>query len=187
MRNKNLDAFEARMKKIAKQEGAPQQYIAGEGNLADTTFSAAAMKRAQKPRKQGSKNLFKQLPKIGLSFVLGGVTMLAARLISFHFVPANSFGNEMKAFLMLQGAEIAAAFGLLVTLAVFLKLNTGAMKTAAMAGLAFMLVGEPDVAKHAPNVWQEMFSPDYAAGVLAPQASLENNLRTIRDVVMTSL
>ena len=187
MRNKNLDAFEARMKKIAKQESTGKQYIAGEGDVSQTTFSAADMQRATKPRKQGPKDTFKQLPKIGLSFVIGAATMLAGRLASFHFIPANTFGNEMKAFLMLQGAEIAAAFGLLVTLAVFLKLNTGAMKTAAMAGLVFMVVGEPEVAKHAPNVWQEMFSPGYAAGVLAPQASLENNLRTIRDVMMTSL
>ncbi len=187
MQRRNLDAFDERMKKIAKHEGAPKQYLAGEGDVASTTFTAADMHRARKPKKQGPKDTFKQLPKIGLSFAIGAATMLVGRVASFHFIPANTFGNEMKAFLMLQGAEIAIAFGLLVTLAVFLKLNTGAMKMASMAGLTFMLVGEPEVAKHAPNIWQEMFSPGYAAGVLAPQASLENNLRTIRDVMMTSL
>jgi len=187
MQRKNLDAFEERIKKIAKQEGAPRQYLAGEGDVTETCFTQADMKRAQKPSKERNQLSFKQLPKIGLSFVLGSATMLAGRLVGFHLIPAGVFGNEMKSFLMLQGAEIAAAIGILVTFAVFLQLNTGAMKTAMIAGLGFMLVGEPEVAKHAPTVWQEIFSPSYAAGVLAPQAGLENNLRTIADVVMTSL
>ncbi|MBU2982316.1 hypothetical protein KO498_10905 [Lentibacter algarum] len=188
MRNQNLDAFEKRMKRIAKNEGGQRNMLAGEGDVKSTRFTAEDLRRATKPKKSaGPKTTFKDLPKAVIGFGIGLLAMLVARLAGFHVIASYVFGDALTSLLMLRGAEIALAIVVMFILGMILKINSGLGKMAMTAGMALMLIGEPEVARYAPSIWQEMFSPQYAAGVLAPQAGIENNLRSIADVVLARL
>ncbi|MCV2892407.1 hypothetical protein [Lentibacter sp. XHP0401] len=184
MRNKNLDAFEARIKRIAKEEGSKRQLIAGEGELRDTRISAAQIKRAK--ASQNSSSLILSVPKWGMAFLLGAVAMLIGRLVGHHVLERFMSGADMTELLMRHGGELAIGIVALVTAATFIGFRGGFAKVAMTAGFAMMLVGEADVATHAPGLWEGMFSAEYAAAKLGPSSGMENNLRTIASLLQNN-
>ena len=102
MRNQNLDAFEQRMKRIAKNEGGQRQMLAGEGDVKSARFTAEDLRRATKPKTTGPKTTFKDVPKAAVGFVIGLLAMLVARLVGFHVIASYVFGEPLVALLMLH-------------------------------------------------------------------------------------
>ena len=130
MMNRNLDAFDARIQRIAKDEKAKGRLIAGEGEVRETQVNLSQLKRAAAPKRE-SGELILAAPKWAMAFLLGAAAMLA--------------------------------------------------------GFVLMVLGESDVAGHAPFLWESMFSPEYAARVLSPAGGMENNLRALAGVLQSSI
>ncbi len=130
MMNRNLDAFDARIQRIAKDEKAKGRLIAGEGEVRETQVNLSQLKRAAAPKRE-SGELILAAPKWAMAFLLGAAAMLA--------------------------------------------------------GFVLMVLGESDVAGHAPFLWETMFSPEYAARVLSPAGGMENNLRALAGVLQSSI
>ena len=130
MMNRNLDAFDARIQRIARDEKAKGRLIAGEGEVRETQVNLSQLKRAAAPKRE-SGELILAAPKWAMAFLLGAAAMLA--------------------------------------------------------GFVLMVLGESDVAGHAPFLWETMFSPEYAARVLSPAGGMENNLRAHAGVLQSSI
>ncbi|RFP89053.1 hypothetical protein DZK27_06625 [Rhodobacteraceae bacterium 63075] len=176
-----LDTFDARLKRISKSEGAGKQLLAGEGEVTKTRVSEADIRKArnQIARKQSSGSLILSVPKWAIAFMLGGVAMLLGRLLGFHVLAGYLAGGDMTMIILQHAGEMAVAIVVLVTVATFAGLRGAMTKTAMTAGLALMLVGEADVARHAPGAWEAMFSADYAASVMQPSMGARANIQTI--------
>ncbi|WP_439111158.1 hypothetical protein [Lentibacter sp.] len=185
MLNRNLDAFDARIKRIAMVEGAPRQLIAGEGEVHETRISASQIKRATKSKDNGT--LILALPKWAMAFLLGAAAMLAGRLAGFHVLGQFMSSADMTMLIMRHAGELAIGIVALVSAATFLGFRGGVAKLAMLAGFALMLLGEGDVAGQAPALWETMFSPEYAAQQLSPGSGLDSSLRTIASVLQNSL
>lgn len=176
-----LDTFEARLKRLSKNEGAGKQLLAGEGEVSKTRVSAAEIRRARSrvTRRAAPGNLILAAPKWAIAFALGCVAMLLGRLAGFHLLDGYLAGNDMMMVILRHAGEIAAAFVVLVTVATFAGFRGAVAKTSMMAGFALILVGEADVAKQAPGAWEAMFSAEYASSVLQPASGARANLQTI--------
>ncbi|MCO4828644.1 hypothetical protein, partial [Lentibacter algarum] len=96
-------------------------------------------------------------------------------------------GTDMTMVIMRHAGELAIGVVALVTAATFIGFRGGMAKTAMLAGFALMVLGESDVAGHAPFLWESMFSPEYAARVLSPAGGMENNLRALAGVLQSSI
>lgn len=182
MNNKQgLDAFDARLKRISKNESAGKQLLAGEGEVTKTRVSEADIRKARKhiARKRSSGSLILAAPKWAVAFMLGCVAMLLGRLSGFHVLDGYLAGGDMMMVILRHAGEIGIALAVLVTVATFAGLRGTITKTAMTAGFALMLVGEADVAKQAPGAWEAMFSADYAASVMQPSTGARANIQTI--------
>ena len=93
----------------------------------------------------------------------------------------------MTMVIMRHACELAIGIVALVTAATFIGFRGGMAKTAMLAGFVLMVLGESDVAGHAPFLWETMFSPEYAARVLSPAGGMENNLRALAGVLQSSI
>lgn len=185
MLNKNLDAFEARIKRIAKEEGGTRMLIAGEGEVSETRITPQQIKRAK--ASQESSNLILSVPKWAMAFALGALAMLIGRLLGHHVLGQFLAGADMTMLMMRYLGEFAIGVVALVSAATFIGFRGAVAKVAMVAGFALMLVGEADVAAQAPALWEVMFSAEYAAAKLGPAAGMENNLRLIASVLQQSL
>lgn len=181
--SKGLDAFEARLQRIAKQEGGSKQLLAGEGDVSETRISEGAMRRAQAKRAKGTPqsagSLILAAPKWAIAFVIGCAMMLLGRLLGFHLLEGMIVSGDPTMDMLLVVGEIGIGFAALVALATFVGPRGAMAKMAMMGGFALMLVGEADVAKQAPGAWEAMFSAEYAATVLQPTAGAMANFQSI--------
>ena len=186
MMNRNLDAFDARIQRIAKDEKAKGRLIAGEEEVRETQVNLSQLKRAAAPKRE-SGELILAAPKWAMAFLLGAAAMLAGRLLGFHVLGQFIVGTDMTMVIMRHAGELAIGVVALVTAATFIGFRGGMAKTAMLAGFALMVLGESDVAGHAPFLWETMFSPEYAARVLSPAGGMENNLRALAGVLQSSI
>lgn len=183
--NRNLDAFDARIKRIAKEEGAPRRLIAGEGDVSQTRISQTQIKQAT--RSKTGTNPILALPRWAMAFLLGAVAMLAGRLAGFHVLGQFMSSADMTLLIMRHAGELAIGIVALVSAATFIGFRGGVAKLAMIAGFALMLLGEGDVAGQAPALWEAMFSAEYAALQISPASGLDSSLRTIASVLQESL
>ena len=186
MFNRNLDAFEARLKRLAAQEAGKHRLIAGEGAVRETSISPSQLKRAAAPKRE-SGALLLAAPKWAMAFLLGAVAMLAGRLLGFHVLGQFITGTDVTMVIMRHAGELAIGCVALVTAATFTGFRGGMAKTAMMAGFALMVLGESDVAGHAPFLWESLFSPEYTVRVLSQAGGMETNLRALAGVLQSSI
>ena len=187
MFNRNLDAFEARIKRLAAQEAGNHKLIAGEGDLRETQISPSALKRAAKRSKRPSGTLILALPNWALAFVIGAVAMLAGRLAGFHVLGQFMAGGDMTMVIMRHAGELAVGFVVLIAAATVIGFRGGVAKSALMAGFAMMVLAEADLAGQMPVLWESLFSPEYTARVLGQTGNMANNLRAFAGALQSSI
>ena len=192
MLNRNLDAFQARIGRIAREEGAARQLIAGEGAVNETRISAAraAQSAVQSGRQAGLAGWcvhFVLRPAAGLA--LGGLALLLGRLASHHlvapyFAALSSLSGWDGAFLR-HGADLVLGAGFALCLLLLVRRKLRLVWLA--AGFALMFVGEARVAQQVPALWQQMFSPAYLVQKQSEEAALHSRLRGLRSLMQSRL
>lgn len=102
------------------------------------------------------------LPKIislPIAFVVGAGSMQVGRMVYFHLA---QFKGMPEAFLDLgeRGMFVSAIIIALILMGTF-RLYEGARLPAMMAGFLLMMFAEAPIAMIAPELWAQMFSPQY--------------------------
>jgi len=153
-------AFQERLKRI--NAGKQFEHADVIGHRTQKTYNR---RYGTKPKKQRSAADLLMLP---IAFVSGILAVLGGRFLYFHLAQLEGMP---EAFVDLGGrGMLIFALVLAGILTVIFHLSTRARMQALILGCAMMHFGESAVAANVPDLWAEMFSPDYAAEMAAKGA-----------------
>jgi hypothetical protein len=154
-------AFADRLKRI--NSGKQFEHADIIGHHTQKRYNQIAKRRPKHQRTFGQKVM------IVVAFLSGILAMLAGRMAYFHLARIDGLP---EAFYDLQSrGMVLFAFIIAGFLTVALHLSTKGRMQALALGCALMHFGESAAATSMPDLWDEMFSPEYRAAVTADTAS----------------
>lgn len=113
--------------------------------------------------KQRRQRTFADRVMVVVAFLSGIAAVLLGRLAYFYM---SRIEGMPEAFVTLGGkGMLLSALVVATSLAALLHLSTKGRMPALILGCGLMYFGESAVAATAPEVWGELFSPDYVAAV----------------------
>ncbi|MCX7888484.1 MAG: hypothetical protein N2422_01990 [Rhodobacteraceae bacterium] len=153
-------AFQERLKRInAGRQYEPEDVI---GHRTQKSFNR---RYGTKPRRRRS---FADILMLPIAFLSGIVAVFGGRFLYFHLAQMEGMP---EAFVNLGGrGMLIFALVLAGILTVVFHLSTRPRMQALALGCLLMHFGESAMASNAPELWAEMFSPDYAAELAAQGA-----------------
>lgn len=150
-------AFAERLTRINR--GCQYEHADVIGHHTQRRYNQIASRLAKRPQRS-----FTGTVLIVVAFVCGMTAVLAGRVSYFHLAKIDGLP---PAFYDLGGRGMALfAFLLAAICFLVLPLSTRPRVFALLTGCMVMHFGEIAVAANAPEVWSQIFSPDYAAAML---------------------
>lgn len=168
--------FEARLARI--KQGGPntigQIHVGPPAEVrARDAKAAAAAPKAGSRKRRGSSPL-RTLIALPVAAALGALAMFAGRVAAFRFFSDEGLYSVSVAGVPAEMfADILIATVLAILLAWTFHMTYGMRRAALVAGFVAMMVGEIDLMKTYPDLFETVFSETYVAGALAnPPATL---------------
>lgn len=159
-------SFQARLERISSGNGHVAEGLLGTGDLIKIRQRQETRKTANFTPALGVKEKKKvEVKPIIVAFILGIIAFFGGSLSSFHATQgaASDFDN----FRLL--VEALGPFGMSALIAFFLLYVSGLRSIllvgVIIAGFYATFTAEPHMARLAPGVWSQMYSPEHADGL----------------------
>ncbi|MDW4548871.1 hypothetical protein R5H32_05855 [Defluviimonas sp. D31] len=149
-------AFAERLNRIST--GCQFEHADVIGHHTQRRYNKVAARLAKRPKRS-----FAATAMIVIAFMCGMTAVLVGRVSYFHLANMEGFP---PAFYDLGGRGMALfAFVLSAVFFLIFPLSTRPRVIALLTGCMVMHYGEIAVAANAPEVWSQIFSPDYASAL----------------------
>ncbi|MCU9846602.1 hypothetical protein OEZ60_01100 [Defluviimonas sp. WL0024] len=149
-------AFAERLNRINR--GCQFEHADVIGHHTQRHYNKIAARLAKQPQRSFSGTVL-----ISIAFLCGMTAVLAGRVSYFHL--AKTEGLPPAFYDLGERGMALFAFVLAALFFLFLPLSTRPRIMALLAGCLLMHYGEIAVAANAPEVWSQIFSPEYAASL----------------------
>jgi hypothetical protein len=158
-------AFQDRLKRI--NSGRQFEHADVVGVHTQKAFNKKYAPKLKKPRRTFGQNLM-----VLVAFLCGISAVTLGRTAYFHI---SRIDGVPEALVNLEGRGVLLFFLVIAgTMTAMLGLSTRSRMQALALGSVFMYYGEAAVAASAPDLWGQIFSPDYTASLIehAPAAGV---------------
>ncbi len=148
------DVFAARLARINKNCGAPPVLLTGVGGIPTQRKVAHQVKRAARVS-------LKAVLGYPFAFVVGAIAMVAGHAASYRFLDHAVNAADALGLTSLVAADIALASVLSLIVLLLFGLARKTYVLTAVLGFAAIITNEIELARAFPDIWAQIYSPNF--------------------------